>query len=119
MFSLVNQSPYAAVLVPSLDADGGEAVGVAVKGTYTLPANAAPLLAKDQPPPGLADVYWGEPGKSSLRYASDLVPEKRGTDVVLIGSAYAPAAEAGEVDVTLEAGPLLKTVRVLGARRWA
>ena len=43
---------------------------------------------------------------------------KRGTDVVLIGSAYPPDGEATELDVTLECGPVKKTIHVVGDRTW-
>lgn len=117
MFHLLNQTPFFAQLLPTLDLDGGEGVMVLVKGTYAIGA-AAPRLAAEQLPAFVQDLYWGDPTKTSLKYASDLVPEKTGTDVVLIGSAYPRGPEATQADVTLEAGPLKKTVRVFGDRRW-
>lgn len=119
MFALVNTTPFTASLVPAMDHDGGEAVMAIIKATYTLAPGGKVARADAQRPLVMADEYHGEPGASSLRYASDLAPEKRGTDVVLIGSAYASSAEATEVEVTLEAGPLRKTIRVVGDRRWA
>src|SRR5947209_1123118 len=106
MFALDNKSRFTASLVPALDPDCGEAVLMIVKATYTLAPGGKVARAEKQLPPILADQYHGEPAASSLRYASDLSPEKRGTDVVLIGSAYAPEGEATEAEVTLEAGPL-------------
>jgi hypothetical protein len=118
VFHLLNQTPFHAQLLPTLDADGGEAVMVLVKGTYTFEGDAPPRLAGEQLPAFVRDVYWGDPATSPLKYASDLVPEKQGTDVVLIGSANPPAGGATEIDVALEAGPLRKTVRVFGDRNW-
>lgn len=117
MFDLDNKSRFAATLLPTMEVDGGEAVLVIVKGAYTLKGGRA-HLAEEQVPPVMADQYFGEPGESSLRYASDLAPEKRGTDVVLIGSAYPPSGQATELDVILEAGSLRKTIRVFGDRKW-
>lgn len=117
MFHLVNRTPFHAQLLPTLDVDGGEGVMVLVKGTYTIEGSAL-RLAPEQLPPFVQDVYWGDPASSSLKYASDLVPEKAGTDVALIGSAQPSAGEATEMDVTLEAGALKKTVRVFGERKW-
>lgn len=118
MWSLINKTPYTANLFPILDLDGGEAVLVVIKATYNLEPNSPPHLAEERVPLTLADEYYEDPETSSLRYASDLVSEKRGTDVVLNGKAYAPKGRAKVVDVTLEAGPLKKTVRVFGDRRW-
>lgn len=58
---------------------------------------------------------------SSLRYPSDSVPEKPGTDVLLLGTAQPPAgAEVSARDVTLRLErrpqPLEKTVTVYGPR---
>jgi len=118
MFELVNKSPFAAILLPLLEADGGEAVMVVVKGTYRIDTGERPRLAEPQPAPRLTDEYFAEPGASSLRYAGDVVPDKRGTDVALVGSVYAPRGLAKTVDVSLSAGPLRKTVRVFGDRFW-
>jgi len=66
------------------------------------------------------DEFYGDPGITSIRYESDVGPAKSGTDVALVGHAYAPRGthDATEVDVTLDAGNLRKRVRVFGDRRW-
>jgi len=43
---------------------------------------------------------------------------KPGTDVVLVGHAYAGARPEARVDVSLDVGPLRKIVRVTGDRVW-
>jgi hypothetical protein len=67
------------------------------------------------------DVWTGEVLASSLRYPSDLVPEKPGTDVLLLGTARPPADRTvTSIDVRLhvahERNPIQKTVRVCGPR---
>lgn len=119
MYELVNKTRFVAILLPTMELDGGEAIMIIVKGTFIILHDGRLQLADDQVPLTLADEYNDDPNSSSLRYASDLVPEKRGTDVVLNGKAYAPKGKAKVVDVTLEAGPLKKTVRVFGDRRWS
>jgi len=118
MFELVNRSPFVASLFPVMEVDGCEAVMVVIKGTYVFDGTEEPKPAAEQLPLILADQYHHEPTDSSLRHASDLVPEKRGTDVVLVGSAYAPSRGMTQVDVTLEVGMVRKTVRVFGNRHW-
>jgi hypothetical protein len=118
MFELVNKTQFLATLLPTMDADGGEAAMVIIKGTYTLGTNAQVTRAANQAPLVAEDQYHGEPGQSSLRYASEVVPEKRGTDVVLIGSACVQVGETTQMDVTLECGPVKKTVRIIGDRTW-
>jgi hypothetical protein len=119
MFELQNRTLFVASLLPAMEVDGGDAVQVIIKGTWALLAGGRLERAGKQIPLVLADEYYGEPAVSSLRCASDLAPEKRGTDIVLSGSAHAPDGDTTEVDVTLEAGPLRKTVRVFGDRRWS
>jgi hypothetical protein len=89
-----------------------------VKGTFTIDGRQELPLATAQAPITLGDEYHGEPGQSSIRFASDIVPEKRGTDVVLVGSAHAPHGETVSLMVTLEAGPLRLQVAVIGDRWW-
>jgi hypothetical protein len=118
MFQVQNKTPFVARLFPAADPDGGEVVVALVKGTFTLREDGKVALADEQVPPVMADQYYAEPDKSSLRYANDLAPEKKGTDVVMIGAAHAPKPDATEVDVSLEVGTLRKTVRVFGDRTW-
>jgi hypothetical protein len=66
----------------------------------------------------MEDGFYGRPGESSVRYESDLVPFKPGTDVVLIGHAYAPKPMIRRIDVTVRVGSLERTCRVNGNRRW-
>jgi hypothetical protein len=118
LFELRNQSRFVARLLPSMATDGSETALVVVKGTYTIGAGGDLRAADKQAPLVLADEYTGEPGASSLRYASDVVPEKRGTDVILIGNAHAPRGRVTALRVALEAGPLRHEVAVIGDRRW-
>jgi hypothetical protein len=118
VFELRNQSPFVARLAPALASDGAEMVMAVVKGTFAIGARDDLPVAPVQVPITLADQYYGEPGESSIKYASDVVPGKRGTDVALVGSAHAPKGETLSLLVTLEAGPLRSRVAVIGDRQW-
>src|SRR5689334_19504837 len=63
---------------------------VVCKATFELAPGQARLLAQ-QEPIHKEDRPWGGDPAKSLYSASDLVPFKPGVDVVLVGSAYAPA----------------------------
>lgn len=123
MLEVKNLTPFQAALVPGLDAAGRETATVAVKGTFVLlPASSAEPLPLHEPQEAvaLADVPYGEPAeKHSLRYAAESGPAKAGTDVALIGHAYAPHGDERVVDVQLRVGALHKSVRVFGDRTWA
>jgi hypothetical protein len=119
MLDIRNQTPFAATLAPILDKDGREAAVVVIKGTFAI-RNGSDTLAptEEQAPLVLADEYHGEPGQSSLKYESDLHPPKPGTDVSLLGHAYARDPRQGFVDAGLKIGPLSKVLRVFGDRVW-
>jgi hypothetical protein len=114
MFSLDNETPLPAALVPGVDERGATHVTLVVKATYRL-RDGHLALADEQAPLREADEHHGEPGASSVRYESDLGPQKPGTDVVLVGHARSPSP-VESLDVTLSAGRLRKVVRVFGDR---
>ena len=63
--------------------------------------------------------FYGEPDQSSIKSPSDVSLMKPGTDVLLIGKAYAPGGRPTTwMDVGVTVGPLRKTVRVFGDRVW-
>jgi len=117
---VVNESLFAVERIVTMDKMGAEILVLVAKGTYDIVKDRGDSLhlAPEQIPIQSADEYCGEPGKSSVRYESDLSLRKVGTDVVLLGHAYSTQKGAREVDVTLTAGKIRKTVRVFGHRVW-
>lgn len=114
MLAVDNPTPLPAFILPGLDEEDRTVATVVVKATFRLREGDL-ALADEQVPMMLADEHHGEPGQSSLRYESDLGPQKLGTDVVLVGHAWSPAP-VPELDVSLRAGRLQKAVRVFGDR---
>jgi hypothetical protein len=122
MLEIKNLTPFRAALVPFTDARGQEGATVIVKGTFALPpprSAPGPLsVAGEQARIELGDVPTSDPpDKSSVRYAAESCPVKGATDVALLGHAY-PARAQDQLVVTLRAGPIAKSVRVFGDRRW-
>jgi len=115
---LANKTQYAAKMALLQDRDGRDLLVVIVKCTFSLNGNSDPIPAQEQVPVQMTDSFYGEPGKSSVLYESDLAPHKAGTDIVMLGNAYAPKGVARELDVSLRVGPLSKVCRVFGNRRW-
>ncbi|VFQ44905.1 DUF2169 family type VI secretion system accessory protein [Desulfoluna butyratoxydans] len=119
MHLLHNKTPYAAETFVLRDQHGTRQAVAIIKGTFLYDEQGFVQDAPDQLPLCYADEYYGKPGLSSLRYASDLVPEKKGTDIVLNGHAYAPGKKAvRKLDTALMVGPHQKRVRVYGDRAW-
>lgn len=119
MWLLRNHTPYAAERNWIRDARGVHWYLVAVRGTFSIDPRGRPTLADEQLPPILAPEHVGKPGESSLRYDSDLLEHKPGTDVVVLGSAHAPRGRpAATVPVVLRVGPLEKQLLVHGNRAY-
>lgn len=119
MWMLKNETPFAAERSFARDIRGAQVWLVAVKGTFSIGPDGSTKIAAVQEDVCRAPQLTGEPGRSSLRYESDLVLTKRTTDVLLHGNAHAPRGEpAPQVDVMLKIAGLTKVVRVFGDRRW-
>jgi hypothetical protein len=117
VLELRNQTPFAAAIVPGLDKSGHDTVTIVVKGTFSVRSRAGLALADTQLPIHYSEIFHGEPGISSIKYEADACPQKRGTDVVLIGHARSPKPVAA-VDVEVRAGNLFQRARVSGDRVW-
>jgi len=117
MLQFKNSTPFRGTILLVPDAEGVDSLYTIVKGTFTIGERVA--VAEEQLPVTLADRYRGEPGRSSLAIPSELGLAKPGTDVLLLGSAYsARGRPASQVGVTLNVGPIRKTIRVFGDRVW-
>jgi hypothetical protein len=117
MWGLENHTPYAAERTWIRDKQGRHLWVVAVKATFDIKANNRLELAEEQFPPALAPEYSGEPGVSSLRWDSDLMYAKTGTDIIAEAHAHAPKGKAQEkVLVALRVGPIFKQMHVYGPR---
>jgi len=119
MWTLKNETPFAAERSWVRDRDGGEVWIVAAKATFSIHDDGSLRLATDQEPVCLAPRYIGDPASSTLAQDSDVYLSKPATDVTLHGHAYAPGGvQATQVDVTLVVGERRKTLRVYGDRVW-
>jgi hypothetical protein len=117
MLQVKNASPFTPALAVFPDREGIDTLYVIVKGTYTIAPRVA--IAEVQVPPVAADEYWGEPGASSLRYASEMHLGKPSSDVVLVGKAWAPQGRpTPEGAVMVSVAGRQKVARVYGERVW-
>lgn len=114
--ALANNSPFAALAVPSIAPDGREVVIAVVKATFTRGLDGRIRLADAQVPVRVADVvYDPDAVESSIRYPSDVGTEKRGTDVVVVGEAVSVRA-VRMIDVTVRIRDRAVPLRVHGER---
>jgi hypothetical protein len=119
MWDTVNVTPYAVGSTWGRDKNGVHEWIVAVKAAFDIREEGHLDLAAEQADPLLIPEYNGEDGVSSLRYDADLVALKPTTDIVLNGTAYAPRGRfSTDFTVSMRVGPVQKTLRVRGNRRW-
>jgi hypothetical protein len=120
MWQVDNRTPFAVERGWVRDRDGAEIWLVAAKCTFDIKPDGSTEVAAAQPPVLRAPEYYGEPGRSSLKYEADLVLTKRTTDVIVVGQAYAPGGRpVTELEVGFRVGPIQKLLRVFGDRRWS
>src|SRR5271169_1288910 len=90
MWAINNQTKFKVDRTFARDADGAEIWIVAVRATFSIRPEGDVVLCDEQQDVCLAPKYFGEPGRSSLRYDADLVRTKPGTDVILNAHAHSP-----------------------------
>lgn len=121
-FGFVNLTPFAAQPLLLSDERGADVFTCVVKASFDLvyaQSTTRVAIADEQADVCLEPVYNGEPGVSSVKYDLDSAPTKAGTDVVLVGHAYATGGRATWLDVSLTVGPTRNVVRVFGDRVWS
>ena len=117
MLQFKNSTPFKGTIMLLPDPDGIDCVFTVVKATFTLAEKPVPV--DDQLPVAVEQEFHGEPDQSSIKSPSDVSLMKPGTDVLLMGKAYAPRGRPTTwMDVALTVGPVKKTVRVFGERHW-
>jgi hypothetical protein len=122
MWAVNNRTKFKAERAFARDEQGAEIWVVAVRATFSIDGDgpqAHVRVSDDQEDVVIAPKYFGEPGESSLRFDTDLMRTKTGTDVVLHAAAHAPGGRpARSVDVGVVIGPIAKRLRVVGERVW-
>jgi hypothetical protein len=118
MLQIRNKTPFTPGLFLFPDEQGVDTLYTLVKATFDVRAGQV-TVAERQRPLVVKDEYWGEPGSSSIKYASEAHLLKPGTDVLLVGEAHAPHGRAVDTClVSVQVGPLRQVLQVFGNRQW-
>lgn len=124
MANLENLSRFPTVCLHGRTREAAEVLIVCTAVRFCLPppnrsATDALSLCEEQRPAIVEDVYYGEPGTSSLRHESQTAYRREATDIYLLGHAWTPGARpAQRAEVHLRVGPCQKSLYVVGDRRW-
>ncbi len=100
------------------DEAGRPLLVLVIKATYDLRPKGVVALAEQQLPVNADGESWGKPGESSFRFEPEVAWSKPGTDVVLVGHAWAPRTGIGVVDASFSVGSAYQVARVFGERVW-
>lgn len=118
MLQLKNTTPFSCVHIVSTDADGRDVLLVAIKATFSILPKV--VIADEQVAVTLADEYHADPATSSLHYPSDIMLPRPGSDIVFVGSAYAPEQKPVPALIAqLICGGAQKAMQVIGGRVWS
>ena len=115
---LINKSPFITENMLLKDRLGRDLLVVILKCSYSFSSSSQISTCEQQVPVHLEDSFIGDPGESSIKYASAAVPVKPGTDIVHVGHAYAPDGLSREFNALLKVGHISKICRIVGNRRW-
>jgi hypothetical protein len=119
MSGLVNHTPFSARVSAALDAHARPWDVVIVTAAFEVRPDAPPKPVDDPPPIPLADVHFGDPAASSVRYEGEGAWFKPRVDVLVNGSAHAaPGRMIETAEVRVRVGPVDKRLIVSGDRAW-
>lgn len=113
-----NSTPFAYDGLHLIDEQGRPVFVTLIRAAYTIRRNGL-TLAEPQPPIPIGGVLnFPDAAVSSWRFEPETAVFKPTTDVVVLGSAYAPRGNTTEMDVGAQVGTVAKAVHVVGDRVW-
>jgi hypothetical protein len=119
-----NLTPFGCDSAFAYDVAGRAVIVMCAAARYRTPSPGRPIdtplrLHDHQPPPAMADVHWGDPATSSLRYAGQGLAHRPVPEIYLSGCAVPAGGRAvREMTVRLRVGECSKRVQVVGDRSW-
>lgn len=113
-----NETHFPCFVFESLDRKDHPIDVVFCRATYDLTVNGL-VVAAEQSPVVLADIYRDQPLTSSVQIDTDLVPTKVAADITVNAIAHAPGGKPlDEWSANVRVGTIAKTVNVTGPRYW-
>ena len=115
MLELKNTTPLKALHYVLPGRDGRDTVHVVCKGSFNIAPHATwtdePLAIQEE------DSYWGDVGKSSIHYGSDISLGKSATDIIIHGMVRS-AHPTPALELNVQVGQLTRSLTVMGERQW-
>ncbi len=105
------------VVLPGQTPYGEYILSVLLKRTYDIVPDKPCIRAEFDQALVPGDVTWGNPMNTTIRYESDFIPYKTGTDVVFNGQVYAPDGRpAANCSAAVKVADRQKSIQVFGDR---
>jgi hypothetical protein len=112
---IINHTPFVAEVSALWDHELKQYYTVLLSAAFEARPGSPVRPVKADVIPG--DMYFGVPGRSSIRYEADLVPEKQRVDVIVNAHACAPSGrEVERLMVSFKVGNLFKRLMITGDR---
>ena len=105
------------IVLPGQSPEGAYILSVLLKRTFEIQPGRVCQPAPSDRPLIPADVFWDAPMNSAVRFETDFIPFKPGTDVVLNGSVHAPGGvPTSSCSATLSVAGRSRSIAVIGDR---
>ena len=111
-------TPMTGICFPAKLRPPGDAVVAVVKATLDIVPDGVATLSDEQFEVSPAEELFEDEIGNSCYYPGDFVPMKPRTDLLLIGTCFAPKPRVRRVDVAFQVASWYKKLVVFGARRW-
>lgn len=116
---IIHKTPLAILPFLSVDEDGDPMLTVVTKGAFDIVPNETARFSETPALIRTAPVYWDPDKPSSLRYEDDIVPFKPCADIIVNGTAHAPAGKPlPSWGAGVRIGNHEKRITVTGPRAW-
>ena len=112
---IINRTPYEMERVVIFDREGRETLMVMVKGSFEF-SHGATRIADEQVPVVAADEYYGEPINTSIKVATDFLPQRPSTGLTLSGHAIVCGGSTRQMNIGIRVGSLIQKAVVFGDR---
>ena len=114
-----NCTPFSPLLFENQDVGGNDFHVFVLKGSFCILPGERLRPIQEQAPLVMADEYYGDPLKSSVRVESDVIPMKQNAELTLEANAIALDGKPTRSWLAkVSIGNAHKSLRVTGPRKW-
>lgn len=114
-----NYTPFPTLCFETAWPDKSARYTIVIRATAEIIPGYRLRLAEEQLPLNVTDIYFGQPGSSSLRHPNDLSPFKPKADIIINATAYNPKSPSRAFSVSVRIGNVTKRILITGPINWS